>query len=121
MRGQFRKQATRKDVLDVSRAALDFSATVRDFGHQILVPAQLGAIIFEEALANAIELKGDDLANDVIGKREIRNDRTAAKEGRLEQLQKLRPQRFGEFFGIRGACSDRRTTGGSNPCRHSTS
>ena len=55
-----------------------------------------------------LELQLDDLPHDVVGQREVRHQRHAAEERRLEGLQQLRVQRLGQRRRRRGASPDRR-------------
>ena len=98
MRRQLGQQTAGQDVFDISRAAFDLGAAAGNLGDQIFVPAQFGAVILKEALANAVELKRDNLANDVVGERKIRDDRTTAQESRLERLEQFRAQRIDKFL-----------------------
>ena len=106
---QVRQQRSRQDVIDVSRPALHFLAPPRHRVDQLVVVAERRLVVRRHPVGDLLQLQLDDLAQHLVAQGEVRHQRAAAQERRLERLQQFRPQRFQQAVVGPASCPDRRT------------
>src|SRR5205823_15047208 len=69
--GNLRQQGASDNVIDVAGAAFHFLATAGDRGQQGIVVAERRLVVLAHTVADALELKLNDLLDHLVGKREI--------------------------------------------------
>src|SRR4029077_20024910 len=66
-----REQAIRENVVDVAGSALDFRATARDCGHQVISVYESDPVNFGQATLDLAQLESDDPSQGFVSNGEI--------------------------------------------------
>ena len=98
---QFRQEGLRKNMIDVSGAAVDLRAARRNGINEGLVPGGVRPVVFLDPGPNPAELQLDDAAQDILRDRIVRHDPDTAEKRRLEELQQVWTDCLPECFRIR--------------------